>query len=212
MVFHLITDRQNFYAMKLWFARNSYNEAVIHVLNLEDLYSDISTGLGLKQFSASEEFRISVQGFDQRELLLLRTEYVSIFGHSHFLLPEIFKNLKKVIVLDDDVIIQKDLSFLWDIDLEGKVNGAVNFCKVQLGQLEIVLGTNIRDKSSCLWISGLNIVDLEKWREHNITGIYQELLHRVRLLEAKTSFIYLFFFSCSFCTHFTCTYFIWTER
>ncbi|PKU62637.1 putative galacturonosyltransferase 7 [Dendrobium catenatum] len=138
MVFHLITNRQNFYAMKLWFARNPYNEAVIHVLNIEDLNQSLLNGLGLKQFSASEEFRISVPGFDQTEFLQLRTEYVSIFGHSHFLLPEIFKNLKKVIVLDDDVIVQQDLSSLWNIDLEGKVNGAVNFCKLQLGQLEII--------------------------------------------------------------------------
>ncbi|KAH0462684.1 hypothetical protein IEQ34_010259 [Dendrobium chrysotoxum] len=176
MVFHLITDRQNFYAMKLWFARNPYNEVVIHVLNIEDLKQSLLNGLGLKQFSASEEFRISVRGFDQTEYLQLRTEYVSIFGHSHFLLPEIFKNLKKVIVLDDDVIVQQDLSSLWNIDLEGKVNGAVNFCKLQLGQLEIILGRNIHDRSSCLWISGLNIIDLEKWREHNVTGTYQKLL------------------------------------
>ncbi|XP_020584319.1 probable galacturonosyltransferase 7 [Phalaenopsis equestris] len=176
MIFHLITDRQNFYAMKLWFARNSYNEAIIHVLNIEDLSVSILNGVGLKQFSTSEEFRISVRGFDQTEHLQLRTEYISTFGPSHFLLPEIFKNLKKVIVLDDDVIVQQDLSSLWTIDLEGKVNGAVNFCKLQLGQLEIILGRSILDRSLCLWTSGLNIIDLEKWREHNITGIYHKLL------------------------------------
>ncbi|KAG0466435.1 hypothetical protein HPP92_018015 [Vanilla planifolia] len=27
-------------------------------------------------------------------------------------------------------------------------------------------------------MSGLNIIDLEKWREHNLTDIYQKLLHK----------------------------------
>ncbi|KAK8936539.1 putative galacturonosyltransferase 7 [Platanthera zijinensis] len=178
MVFHLLTDRENFYAMKLWYARNFYKEAAIHVLNIEDPNLRTLNGLGMRQFSASEEFRISVRDLDRMHPLQMRTEYVSIFGHSHFLLPEIFKNLKKVIVLDDDVIVQQELLSLWNLDLEGKVNGAVNFCKLRFGQLETVLGRNTHDRSSCLWISGLNIIDLEKWREHDITGIYQKLLQK----------------------------------
>lgn len=178
LVFHLLTDKENFYAMKLWFSRNSYKEAVIHILNIEDPSLSNLSGLGLKKLFVSEEFRISVRGLDQARPLQMRTEYISVFGHSHFLLPEIFKNLKKVIVLDDDVIVQKELSSLWNLDLDGKVNGAVNFCKLRFGQLETILDRNAHDKSACLWSSGLNIIDLEKWREHDITGIYQKLLQR----------------------------------
>ncbi|PUZ65487.1 hypothetical protein GQ55_3G226800 [Panicum hallii var. hallii] len=36
MVFHLMTDGQNFYAFKNWFIRNSYKGATIRVLNFED--------------------------------------------------------------------------------------------------------------------------------------------------------------------------------
>lgn len=178
MVFHLLTDRENFYAMKLWYARNFYKEAAINVLNIEDPNLWNLNGLGMNKLSASEEFRISVRDHDRMHPLQMRTEYISIFGHSHFLLPEIFKNLKKVIVLDDDVIVQQELLSLWNLDLEGKVNGAVNFCKLRFGQLETVLGKNTHDRSSCLWVSGLNIIDLEKWREHDITGIYKKLLQK----------------------------------
>ena len=31
--------------------------------------------------------------------------------------------------LDDDIVVQRDLAPLWDVDLEGKVNGAVETCK-----------------------------------------------------------------------------------
>lgn len=76
------------------------------------------------------------------------------------------------------MIVQQELLSLWNLDLEGKVNGAVNFCKLRFGQLETVLGKNTHDRSSCLWVSGLNIIDLEKWREHDITGIYKKLLQK----------------------------------
>ncbi|RRT57274.1 hypothetical protein B296_00045526 [Ensete ventricosum] len=132
MVFHVVTDAQNYYAMKLWFDRNSYKEATIFVINFEEL-----------------------------NMKYLHIKYISVFGHSHFLLPDIFKNLKKVVVLDDDVVVQHDLSSLWALNLEGKVNDSY-------------------DAKSCVWMSGLNIIDLKKWREHNVTGTYFQLLQSTK--------------------------------
>ena len=94
MVFNVITDQQNFYAMKIWFSRNSYKEAVVHVMNVEDLNLNNAYGTGLLQLSPSVEFRASVRANEQPFPTQTRTEYMSLFGHSHFLLPEIFKNLK----------------------------------------------------------------------------------------------------------------------
>ncbi|KAJ6831687.1 putative galacturonosyltransferase 7 isoform X1 [Iris pallida] len=177
IVFNVLTDDQNYYAMKLWFARNSYKEAAIHVLNLKDLKLNYPYDLDLKQLSPSEEFRISIHNNGQPSSPQMRTEYISVFGHSHFLLPEIFKNLKKVVVLDDDVVVQRDLSPLWDIDLQQKVNGAPQFCGVRLGHLKSYLGISQTD-NSCVWMSGLNVVDLERWRELDVTGIYQKFLRK----------------------------------
>lgn len=175
MIFHVLTDGQNYYAMKLWFARNLYKEATVHVMKFEEL-NDIKNK-GMAKLSLAEEFQVSIRSADQ-PTIQMRTEYISVFSHSHFLLPEIFKNLKKVVVLDDDVVVQHDLSSLWNIDLEGKVNGAVKFCEVKLGQLRAYLGRNIYDADSCAWMSGFNILDLEKWREHNVTGLYLQLLQK----------------------------------
>ncbi|KAL5052758.1 hypothetical protein RYX36_033440 [Vicia faba] len=55
-------------------------------------------------------------------------KYLSMLNHLRFYLPEIFPNLKKVLFLDDDVIVQKDLTGLWSINLKGNVNGAVETC------------------------------------------------------------------------------------
>jgi alpha-1,4-galacturonosyltransferase len=43
-------------------------------------------------------------------------------------LPEVFPSLGKVLLLDHDVVIQKDLTGLWDIDMKGNVIGAVETC------------------------------------------------------------------------------------
>ncbi|XP_020260528.1 probable galacturonosyltransferase 7 isoform X1 [Asparagus officinalis] len=174
MVFNVLTDEENFYTMKLWFSRQSYKAAVVHVMNMKDFKLN-SYSSGLPQLSSSEEFRISILTNDESSPAQMRTEFTSVFGHSHFLIPEIFKNLKKVVVLDDDVVVQRDLSSLWDIDLHGKVNGAVKFCKVKLGQLKSYMG-NHQYRDSCSWMSGLNVIDLEKWRELKITGKHQQAL------------------------------------
>ncbi|KAJ0978149.1 hypothetical protein J5N97_013623 [Dioscorea zingiberensis] len=176
MVFHLLTDVQNYYSMKIWFARNSYREATIHVLNFDELL-DHSYKFGT-MLSLPEEYRVSIRNNDQPPVQI-RTVYLSVFGSSHFLLPEIFKHLKKVVVLDDDVVVQRDLSSLWNLDMEGRVIGAVEFCGVRLDQLKSYLRTNQYIDNSCAWMSGINIVDLDKWREHNVSGTYQTLLQKL---------------------------------
>ncbi|XP_052173452.1 probable galacturonosyltransferase 7 isoform X2 [Diospyros lotus] len=176
-VFHVLTDQQNYFAMKLWFYENTYKDATIHVLNVEDFnLSDMeATALHM---SSAEEFRISFPSTDTLSTTHIRTEYISIFSHLHYLLPKIFGNFKKVVVLDDDVVVQRDLSALWSLDIEGKVIGATQFCAVRLGQLRNFLGDNISNTNSCAWMSGLNVVDLVRWRELDVTETFWKLVQK----------------------------------
>ncbi|XP_064947264.1 probable galacturonosyltransferase 7 isoform X3 [Musa acuminata AAA Group] len=175
MIFHVVTDAQNYFGMKLWFVRNSYKEATIVVINFEELNLEHLHNDGLTKLSLPVEFRAYIHKTDQ-PTTQMSTKYITVFGHSHYLLPEIFKNLKRVVVLDDDVVVQHDLSSLWNLHLQGKVNGAIEFCRLRFGQLKMLLGRNSYDADSCAWMSGLNIIDLEKWREHNVTRTYLQLL------------------------------------
>ncbi|KAK7294933.1 hypothetical protein RJT34_17832 [Clitoria ternatea] len=183
-VFHVLTDGQNYYAMKLWFLRNHYKEAAVQVLNVEnlELNNQMENPLHL---SLPEEFRISFRSYDNPSTNQIRTEYLSIFSDSHYLLPDIFSNLKKVVVLDDDVVIQQDLSSLWNMDMGDKVNGAVQFCSVKLGQLKSYLGEKSFDHNSCAWMSGLNIIDLVRWRELGITQTYKNLIKELSMQEGS---------------------------
>lgn len=174
----MLSDGQNYYAMKLWFKRNNYGEAAVQVLNVEHLEMDSLKDNSL-QLSLPEEFRVSFRSYDNPSMGQFRTEYISIFSHSHYLLPDIFSKLKKVVVLDDDVVIQRDLSSLWNLDMGEKVNGAVQFCSVRLGQLKGYLGEKGFNHNSCAWMSGLNIIDLVRWREFGLTQTYKRLIKEV---------------------------------
>ena len=182
MVFHLVTDAQNFYAFKNWFIRNAYKGATINVLNFE--YSQLKNLVNgkVEQLSTSEEFRITSHSNAPTLNTLLRTEYISMFGHSLFVLPEFFSSLKRVIVLEDDTIVQRDLSLLWNLDLKGKVIGAVQFCRVRFGQLGAYLHDFPYNSSSCIWMSGVTVIDLDKWREHDVTGIHHRIQKKVSLI------------------------------
>ncbi|KAK4345482.1 hypothetical protein RND71_035658 [Anisodus tanguticus] len=175
-VFHVVTDKQNYFAMKLWFSRNKYMEATVEVLNIEDHKLENNNASTSIHLSLPEEYRVSFHKVDRPPT----TEYLSVFSHSHYLLPEIFPSLKKVVVLDDDIIVQKDLSVLWGINMDGKVNGAVQCCSIRLIQLRKLFADKRLDETSCAWMSGLNIVDLARWREQDISGRYLKLVTEMK--------------------------------
>lgn len=176
-VFHVLTDRQNYFAMKLWFLKNNYREATVHVMNIEDLNLEKANKANSLSLSLPEEFRISFRSANKAPNSQIRTEYLSVFSHLHYLLPEIFQKLNKIVVLGDDIVVQRDLSALWSINMEGKVNGAVQVCTLRLSLLKNYLGGISFDESSCTWMCGLNVIDLVNWRHRDLTATYWRLVH-----------------------------------
>ncbi|KAL8262252.1 hypothetical protein R6Q59_026301 [Mikania micrantha] len=170
-VFHVLTDKQSFFYMKMWFFTNAYKDATVQVLNIEDL--DLIEGHAPSPLSMHQELRVSFLSTSES-----RTEYMSVFSHWHYALPKIFPSLKKIVVLDDDTVVQRDLSALWDLNMNEKVIGAVHFCAVKFGAIKNYLGKENYDGDSCTWMSGLNIIDLIRWREHDVTRAYQSLVQQ----------------------------------
>lgn len=175
----MLTDAQNYFAMKLWFSLNKYLKASVQVLDIEGLKLKDHYKVSNFNWLMPQEFRVSFHGVDKISRASMHTEYVSTFSHSHFLLPDIFQRLKKVVILDDDIIVQRDLSALWSLDLGGKVNGALMLCRVRLSQLKNYLRGNSFDKDSCAWMSGVNVIDLDRWRDHDLTKTYQSFVNEV---------------------------------
>ncbi|KAE8728124.1 putative galacturonosyltransferase 7 [Hibiscus syriacus] len=185
-VFHVLTDGQNYYAMKYWFLRNTFKDAVVQVLNIEQLILDYSDKTTLSHLNSPLEFRVSFHNSGKTPAMHNRTQYISIFSHSHYLLPGVFKHLEKVVVLDDDVVVRQDLSTLWKLNMGQKPMGAVQICSVRLGQLKSYLGKSSFNENSCSWMSGLNVIDLVRWRELGISETYWELVKKVSVKEESS--------------------------
>ena len=52
-------------------------------------------------------------------------KYLSLFNHLRFYLPEVYPKSDKILFLDDDIVVQKDSTGLWSVNLHKKMNGAV---------------------------------------------------------------------------------------
>ncbi|KAJ3695116.1 hypothetical protein LUZ60_000493 [Juncus effusus] len=186
LVFHLVTDKRSYFGMHAWFAMNRVYPAVLEVKGLHQFEWSVGAGS-----SVEETVRLS-----KTELVL---DYLKIH------LPQFFPKLEKVILLDDDVIVQRDLAELWKLDLQENVIGAVtdtthNEENVTASSLcinerfdyylnfsnEIIL-SSLRDlhEDKCAWSLGVNIFDLRAWRRSNITEIYQFWLKKNQEHELK---------------------------
>ncbi|RHN65107.1 putative polygalacturonate 4-alpha-galacturonosyltransferase [Medicago truncatula] len=87
-----------------------------------------------------------------------------MMNHLRFYLPEIFPKLKKVVFLDDDdVVVQKDLTDLWSINLEGNINGAVETCAGSFHRFDGYLNFSNPlvaknfDPRACGWAYGIQL-------------------------------------------------------
>lgn len=103
---------------------------------------------------------------------------------------QLFPSLNKVVFLDDDIVVQTDLSPLWEIDMNGKVNGAVETCR---GGDKFVMSKRLKsylnfshplisknfDANECAWAYGMNVFDLEAWRKTDISKTYHYWLEEV---------------------------------
>ncbi|KAJ9562927.1 hypothetical protein OSB04_008087 [Centaurea solstitialis] len=181
-VFHIVTDRLNYAAMRMWFLANPPSKATIQVQNVEEFtWLNASYSPVLKQLASQNmiDYYFKTRRAEPDSNLKFRNpKYLSIMNHLRFYLPEIFPKLSKVLFLDDDIVVQKDLTSLWSLDLKGKVNGAVETCGESFHRFDRylnfsnpIIAKNF-DPRACGWAYGMNIFDLEEWKKQNITEVY----------------------------------------
>lgn len=176
--------------MKMWFLANLPGQATLQVQNVEEFpwlnssYSAVLRQLGstsMINYYFKDNNAESDSNFKFRN-----PKYLSIMNHLRFYLPEIFPKLKKVLFLDDDVVVQKDLTDLWSIDLKGKVIGVVETCGKHFHRYDHYLNfsnpliSKNFNPSACGWAFGMNIFDLDQWRKQNLTGVYHKWQNLVR--------------------------------
>ncbi|KAI7731471.1 hypothetical protein M8C21_026895 [Ambrosia artemisiifolia] len=199
-VFHIVTDKLNYAAMRMWFLANPPGKATIQVQNIDEFtWLNASYSPVLKQLASRNMidyyFKTNKGAESDSNLKFRNPKYLSMMNHLRFYLPEIFPKLGKVVFLDDDIVVQKDLSGLWSIDLKGKVNGAVETCGENFHRFDRylnfsnpIIAKNF-DPRACGWAYGMNVFDLEEWKKQNITEVYhswQNLNHERQLWKLGT--------------------------
>ncbi|XP_073311925.1 probable galacturonosyltransferase 12 isoform X1 [Primulina huaijiensis] len=197
-VLHIITDRKTYYPMQAWFSLHPLTPAIIEVKALHhfDWFAKGKVPV-LEAMEKDQKLRSQFRGGSSAivanntekpyiiaaKLQALSPKYNSLMNHIRIHLPELFPSLNKVVFLDDDIVIQTDLSPLWNIDMNGKVNGAVETCK---GVDKFVMSKKLKsylnfshplieknfDPNECAWAYGMNIFDLDAWRRTNISKTY----------------------------------------
>ena len=187
-VFHVVTDKLNYPAIKMWFLANPPGNAVIDVQNIDDftwLNSSYCPVLRQLESAAMKEYYFKADhpttiAAESSNLKYRNPKYLSMLNHLRFYLPEVYPKLDKILFLDDDIVVQKDLTPLWSMNLQGKVNGAVETCGRSFHRFDKYLNfSNPHIKSnfsphSCGWAYGMNMFDLEQWKKKDITGIYHK--------------------------------------
>ncbi|XP_048633838.1 probable galacturonosyltransferase 5 [Brassica napus] len=164
IVFHVVTDSLNYPSISMWFILNPVSRATIQILNIDDM---------------------NVLPLDYAQLLMKQNSsdprVISALNHARFYLPDIFPGLNKIILFDHDVAVQRDLSSLWSLNMNGKVIGAVETCH-EGEPSYIAMDTLINfsdawvaekfDPKACTWAFGMNLFDLKEWRRQNLTSVY----------------------------------------
>ncbi|KFK23228.1 hypothetical protein AALP_AAs64694U000500 [Arabis alpina] len=168
IVFHVVTDSLNYPAISMWFISNPAGRATIRILNIDDM---------------------NVLPLDHTQLLMKQNSsdprIISALNHARFYLPDIFPDLNKIILFDHDVVVQRDLSRLWSLDMNGKVVGAVETClegEPSFRSMDTFINFSDAwvsqkfDPKACTWAFGMNLFDLKEWRRQDLTSVYLKYL------------------------------------
>jgi alpha-1,4-galacturonosyltransferase len=212
-VFHVVTDKLNYAAMKMWFLVNPPAGAAVQVENIDDFkWLNSSSCSVLRQLESArlQEYYFKADhpsslSMGSDHLKYRNPKYLSLLNHLRFYLPDVYPKLDKILFLDDDIVVQKDLTPLWSIDLQGMVNGAVETCKESFHRYDKylnfsnpIISANF-DPNACGWAFGMNMFDLKEWRKRNMTGIYHKWQDMVKFHHFFISFVIpiIFFLSLS---------------
>ncbi|XP_077237698.1 galacturonosyltransferase 9 [Tasmannia lanceolata] len=181
-VFHVVTDRMNLAAMQVWFKmRPVEGGAHVEVKAVEDFeFLNSSYVPVLRQFESAnlQKFYFENATRDGANMKFRNPKNLSMLNYLRFYLPEMYPKLHRILLLDDDVVVQRDLTRLWKIDMDGKVNGAVETCFGSFHRYSQYMNFShplIRERfnpKACAWAYGMNIFDLDAWRREKCTDQY----------------------------------------
>lgn len=140
--------------------KSNFDSYIINVMH---------TNLNIKEMSLLRDCFNGIFEFKFYEIANFQkspiSAHISIETYYRIILPNILsKNLNKVLYLDSDIIVNKNLADLWLVDIKSYALGAVFDHKVQTRKEELNIPNNF-----VYFNAGVLLINLDYWRKHNLS-------------------------------------------
>jgi lipopolysaccharide biosynthesis glycosyltransferase len=146
------------YAMPLAVAIKSMIDHFPKDRELEIIVGDVDVSQENKdKLNAIWPIRFEKLDIGRVENIKINIVYHTSAIFARLLMPEILTDIDKVLYLDCDIIVQDDITRLWDMDISGHVLGAVQ-------------DDTIHERDGHVYFnSGVLLMNMKKWREENVS-------------------------------------------
>eukprot|EP01087_Luapelamoeba_hula_P014228 TRINITY_DN4136_c0_g1_i1.p1 TRINITY_DN4136_c0_g1~~TRINITY_DN4136_c0_g1_i1.p1 ORF type:complete len:534 (-),score=81.32 TRINITY_DN4136_c0_g1_i1:11-1612(-) len=175
VVFHVITTKHTRRGLRTWIsmqpADSALNRAFVHVQDMSEI-----------DFANTNNFPIptgSVVG--------ARGPIQSVkLDHLQFYLPRLFPQLHRVMLLEEDIIVQSDLSPLFELPFvdESAVIMGVPDCARRYSNVfnftnpEIAGSPQDLTRDHCTFYFGANMINLQRWSAYDLTAVYESWMRK----------------------------------
>ncbi|KAM7277667.1 hypothetical protein ACFE04_004801 [Oxalis oulophora] len=103
-------------------------------------------------------------------------------NYARIYLADILPNeVERVIYLDSDLVVVDDIMKLWEVDMEGKVVAAPEYCHANFTQyftdafwFDHELAKTFQGRNPCYFNTGVMVVNVDKWRKGGYTERVEE--------------------------------------
>lgn len=155
---------QHFCVMAISVLCNTNNSIEFHVIN-NDLSDDEKKNI-LENFSKYKNIKFNFYTINDDLLneIEIQAEHLTIQTLYRLLIPNVLpKSVEKVIYLDSDLIVESDLSELFNIEVEDYYIAAIN--EIYKPSIKILKLDSMMDYFN----AGVMVINLKKWRQNSLT-------------------------------------------
>ncbi|MEW9669191.1 glycosyltransferase family 8 protein [Ammoniphilus sp. 3BR4] len=167
---HIVTASNDCYSKPLAVMLNSLleNKVTKNKLNIYIINSNISEQNKLKLTNSMKKFKQKIKFLKVDPLIyagFMTRGYLTMETYYRISIPELLnKDIDKVIYLDSDLIVKKDITSLWNINVDKYYLAAVTTPagNTRYKDLSIPIESNYFN-------AGVLLINLKRWRENNVS-------------------------------------------
>lgn len=186
MHFHVTCSTDNYYlqhCMAMLCSLLDNNKK--HVITAHILYSELTTEsqkliYGMFARYGQEVKLYDISGNEMLENCKLSHPHLSIAAYYRLMLPTLVsQDIDKMLYLDCDVVVLRDLEELMALNIDDYGVAAINDCTPANNKHRMDIGKGLNDRMFC---SGVMLLNLKYWREH---GCYEQFFNYIDITNGE---------------------------